>query len=252
MKVLYFLKGLLSIFPLLFFLLVASYILFKYKKIRSARFTLGFAILIFLITSTGYLPGYFANRLETKYPVYHLPQGQDTTRTFILVLGSGYTLDKRLPANSQLGNAALARLVEGIRVHKMLPQSIIITSGYAPDGNETQAQVTKRAALLLGIDAGNVATLDNPKTTQDEAAELKRIFGINLKLIIVTDAIHMPRAMQIFSQAGYNPTAAPTNFKMTVDAYTGSMKFIPSFGNIGLMNYVIHEWLGSLKASLQK
>ncbi len=112
--------------------------------------------------------------------------------------------------------------------------------------------MTKRAAILLGVDANNIATLDNPRTTQEEAAELRRFYSASSKLVIVTDAIHMPRAIQVFSKAGYKPVAAPTNFKMTVDAYTGSLKFLPSFGNVGLMNYVIHEWLGSLKASLEK
>lgn len=202
-----------------------------------------------IVSFTGYVPGYLADRLERKFPVYQRSVGiQDSTATLILVLGSGYTLDKRLPANSQLGNTALSRLVEGIRVHKLIPNSKIVTSGYAPDGNETQAQVTKRAALLLGIDANKITTLDKPTNTQEEAVELIKMYPTSTPLVIVTDAIHMPRAMQIFIKAGYKPIAAPTNYKITEDAYTGSLKFVPSFSNAGLMNYVIHEWLGSLKA----
>lgn len=249
MKVLYFLKGLLSVLPILAFLFILAFLLRKYKKKLASQIVLIIAIVFMIISFTGYVPGYLADRLERKYPVFSERTGHsDSTETVILVLGSGYTLDSRLPANSQLGNSALARLVEGIRVHRMSPNSMIVTSGYAPDGNETQAKVTKRAALLLGIDEGKIATLDNPTTTQEEAIELRKFYDTSTRLVVVTDAIHMPRAMQIFTKAGYKATAAPTNYKMTVDAYTGSLKFVPSFGNVGLMNYVIHEWLGSLKA----
>lgn len=252
MKVLYFLKGLLSVLPILAFIIALAIILYRYKKYIASRIVTGIAILFFLISFTGYVPGYLADRLERKYNVFTGINGgiADSASTIILVLGSGYTLDPRLPANSQLGNTALARLVEGIRVHRMIPNSFIVSSGYAPDGKETQAQVTKRAAILLGIDADKVVTLDKPKTTQEEATELGKFFATSSKLVIVTDAIHMPRAMQIFTKAGYKPTPAPTNYKITVDAYTGSVKFLPSFGNVGLMNYVIHEWLGSIRARM--
>ena len=249
MKVLYFLKGLLSVIPILAFLFGLSFLLNRYKKRLASRIALIIAIVFMIVSFTGYLPGHLADSLERKYKVYQVQTNvPDSSRSIILVLGSGYTLDSRLPPNSQLGNTALARLVEGIRVHKLNPNSLIVASGYSPNGKETQAQVTKRAAILLGIDAANVATLDKPTTTQEEAIELRKFYDTTSRLIIVTDAIHMPRAMQIFTNAGYIPTPAPTNYKMTVDAYTGSPKFLPSFSNVGLMNYVIHEWLGSLKA----
>lgn len=49
---------------------------------------------------------------------------------------------------------------------------------------------------------------------------------------------------------GFDPIAAPTNYKVNDGPDEYGMKWWPSFDNISLMNYVIHEWLGNLKASI--
>jgi uncharacterized SAM-binding protein YcdF (DUF218 family) len=133
----------------------------------------------------------------------------------------------------------------------MIKNSTIICSGYSSLGLETQAQVTKRAAIALGVNAGEVETLNLPSTTQEEANELSARYSKKSHLIVVTDAIHMPRAIKLFTAQGFNPIAAPTNYKITEGPIQDDIKWFPSFERIGLMNYVIHEYLGNLKATLQ-
>ena len=72
----------------------------------------------------------------------------DSQKVLIHVLGSGYVLDKRFPANAQIGWCALGRLAEAIRIRRSLKNSVIICAGYSPLGLETLAQVTKKAVLL--------------------------------------------------------------------------------------------------------
>jgi len=201
-----------------------------------------------LLCATEYLPQYLASRLERRYLPIQLPlDSEDTSKVLIHVLGSGYTLDKRLPANAQIGLPALGRLAEGIRVHRAIKNSVIICSGNSSLGLETQAQVTKRAAIVLGVNADELETLNNASTTQEEAKELGTAFEKNIKLIIVTDAMHMSRAIKLFKMEGFKPLAAPTNFKVHEGPLQERMKWWPSFSNISLMNYVIHEYLGSIK-----
>ena len=117
---------------------------------------------------------------------------------------------------------------------------------------ETQAQVTKRAAIVLGVDSNQLVTLNEPGTTKEEAEQLGKNFNKTSQLVLVTDAIHMPRAMKLFRQEGFNPIAAPTNYKVHEGPKQPEIKWWPSMGNIELMNYVIHEYLGNLKASVFK
>ena len=246
----YELKGQFTVMNLLAILLIAAFIFSRYKKRIIARFLLSISILILLLCSTPWLPNYLADKSERKYLPYLYPNNfNDTEKVLIHVLGSGYTLDKRLPANAQIGQCALGRLAEGIRIHRLIKNSIIICSGYSPLGLETQAQVTKRAAIILGVETNKLETLNTPSTTQEEAKELSKLYNNKSRLIIVTDAMHMPRAIKLFKAVGFNPIAAPTNYKINEGPSQNSLKWWPSFENISLMNIVIHEFMGNLKAS---
>jgi uncharacterized SAM-binding protein YcdF (DUF218 family) len=249
---LYALKGQFTVLNLLILLLVLAFIFNKYKKRRAAIGLVCGAALLFLVCSTAYLPNYLAGNLEGKYLPYKpaIPFN-DSERVLIHVLGSGYVLDQRLPPNAQIGWCALGRLAEAIRVHRMIKNSTIICSGYSSLGLETQAQVTRRAAIALGVDSGQVETLNLPSTTQEEASELAAHYSKKSHLIVVTDAIHMPRAIKLFTAQGFNPVAAPTNYKINEGPIQDDIKWFPSFERMGLMNYVIHEYLGNLKAALQ-
>jgi len=248
---LYNLKGQATVLNGLIILLILAFVFNRYQKRKVALSLLSISILIFLLCSTSWLPNYLADKLERKYSPFNLPINNiDTGKVLIHVLGSGYTLDKRLPANAQIGRVALGRLAEGIRIHRSIKNSVIICSGYSSLGLETQAQVTKRAAIVLGVDADKLETLNTPSTTQEEAKELGRRYDKTSKLIIVTDAIHMPRAIKLFKAEGFNPIAAPTNYKVNEGPEEEGMKWWPSVDNISLMNYVIHEYLGALKATI--
>ena len=248
---LYNLKGQFTVLNLLALLLIIAVVFKWYKKRKSYLFLLSVAIVLFLLCSTAYLPEYLGGKLEKTYPPF-TRQGNfaDSEKVLIHVLGSGYTLDKRLPPNAQIGLCALGRLAEGIRIHRLIKNSVIICSGYSSIGLETQAQVTKRAAIVLGVEPEKLVTLNLPGTTSQEASELARLYSKKSALIIVTDAIHMPRAIRLFKTAGFNPIAAPTNYKINEGPLQDEMKWWPSFDRIALMNYIIHEWLGGLKASL--
>lgn len=248
---LYNLKGQVTLLNGLIALLILAYIFSRYKKKKWALSILSITVLFFLLFSTAYLPNYLAAKLESKYLPIHLPnKNLDTGKVYIHVLGSGYVLDKRLPANAQMGWCGLGRLAEAIRIHRSIKNSVIVCSGYSSLGLETQAQVTKRAAIVLGVDSTQLVTLNKPSTTQEEARELRKQYGKNITLVIVTDALHMPRAMKMFTDEGFNPIAAPTNYKVNLGPSQDEIKWWPSFDNIGLMNYVMHEWLGELKAGI--
>jgi uncharacterized SAM-binding protein YcdF (DUF218 family) len=250
---LYNLKGQATIMNGLVLLIIVAFLLLRYKRKRLAIYFFCLSAIVFLISSTSYLPHYIADKMERKFVPFRIPSSfSDTEKVLIHVLGSGYTLDKRLPANAQIGLVALGRLAEAIRIHRAFKNSAIVCSGYSALGLETQAQVTRRAAIVLGVDSNNLITLNKPSTTSEEAVELGLRFPTSQKLVLVTDALHMNRAMKSFRGVGFTPIAAPTNFKVNEGPDQYGMKWFPSLDNIGLMNYVIHEWLGNLKASIFK
>ena len=223
---------------------------FSVKKART-KVMLTVAFLILMISSTAFVPNLAANIMENKYAGNDIENMLETGKpVHILVLGGGHTFDKRLPANSQLSENALGRLSEGIRIHRMLPGSKLITSGAGLEGQLTQAEILRNAAILLGVDSASVRMQTQPFNTWTEAGEYKKNFGNSAQLILVTSALHMPRSVYLFKKAGLNPMAAPTNFRVKKSDNINRWFWVPSSGNIAKTEAVVHELLGLLWARL--
>jgi len=167
-------------------------------------------------------------------------------------LGGGHTDDKDLSSNNQLSLQALSRLVEGIRIHRMIPESRIILSGYSGKSEIAQAIVLYRTALILGIDSSSMALQPFPSNTQQEAEEYVKNFGTTKNLILVTTATHMPRAILLFSKAGILPIAAPAGFIQKYGSNKSKKELIPYSGNISKLEVALHEYLGIIWAHLKR
>tara|TARA_R110000823_G_scaffold91159_31_gene201025 strand:+ start:2395 stop:2760 length:366 start_codon:yes stop_codon:yes gene_type:complete len=82
----------------------------------------------FLLCSTSYLPKIAINSVERKFTPIKLSK-IDTSKTYyIYVLGSGVTLDPRLPASMKLTCTSQVRLVERIRICNYLDHVTLVTS----------------------------------------------------------------------------------------------------------------------------
>jgi uncharacterized SAM-binding protein YcdF (DUF218 family) len=139
-------------------------------------------------------------------------------------------------------------MLEALRVYRLIDSGIIVASGGTlHPGRATQAEVVRTAAMEMGVPANNIIRLDQPLTTAEEAEALKSMKGNGINLIVVTDAIHMPRAMKIFEKLGFHPIAAPTNFYTAIQISDFRMRWWPSLENLHLMDVVLHEFLGELK-----
>ena len=221
----------------------------RFKKSRLAKKLVIAAGIVFILCSTGYLPPFLAKQLENKYSSLNASTlKQVHGKIYIHLLGSGYGADVRLPATAQLGTTAQVRLIEAIRIYRQLDSSILVCSGSSVAETVPQSQVARKAAILLGVDSTRIITLDTPSTTQEEARALAEKVEKNVAIIIVTDALHMPRAIKLFLQQGFHTVAAPTNFKVLQTSNELSLKWWPSLGNISLMDMVLHEYLGNLKS----
>jgi uncharacterized SAM-binding protein YcdF (DUF218 family) len=197
------------------------------------------------------MPQYLISKLEDDFPGIDHDALDKKDSIDILVLGGGHSITPSLPATAQLTNTALARLVEAVRLSRFFPCSIIITSGYSASGRVTQAEMLHSAALELGVPAERLEISANPRNTREEVDEYVRNYKKqNRKLIVVTSACHMRRALLYFNEAGMSPVAAPTAFFIKDDALKSELDFLPSAGKIQMMNFALHEYLGILEYKL--
>jgi uncharacterized SAM-binding protein YcdF (DUF218 family) len=236
---------------ILYFLLLIGLVLYMLKRKRTGKIFFTIAVLWFVIITTPFLPKCMIKSLESKYhQISDSTLANISDSCDIIVLGGGHTDDKSLTPNNQLSLQALSRLVEGIRIHRVIKGSRLILSGYIGSSELPQALVLYRTALILGIDSSSMAIQTEPSNTKQEADEYVKNFGTKNNLILVTSASHMPRAIYLFRKAGIKPIASPTNYILKYGSNKYSLDWIPYSGNIGIMEEALHEYIGTLWAHL--
>ena len=245
------LKGQVNSLNLIILVSALAYLFYITHRRRVAAGLAVLALALFILFSTNYLPGYLTTRMESQYQAFdsgsYPPTGD---RIFIHVLGGGYNLDPTLPAQAQLSLVTLGRLAEGIRIHNLFKGSALVVSGNIASGDESLASVIRKAAISLGVDSLGIEMLEEPATTREEARIFAKRFGSRANVIVVTDAVHMPRAMKFFEEEGIRAYAAPTYFLIKKDDNPFDLKWMPSADNFLLMDRLWREYFGTVKAFL--
>lgn len=240
-------KFLIDPFNILWFLVVIGLVCQLMKKKRAAKTLFIGAGVWFLIVSTPLIPIKLLDSLERQYEPVFVEQPGDTAASYhIVVLGKGHGFDDRLPANSLLSTIALGRLAEGIRLHNQLPNSTLILSGYSASGRTSQAEMLRNTALLLGVDQEKTRMQTEPGNTLEEAKYYAENYSGSERVILVTSAVHMPRAVMLFERAGIEVLPSPANYRLK-----GSWRNVwfrwPSMGSIENMRAAIFEYAALLK-----
>src|SRR4051812_42621916 len=129
----FFVHFLIKPFTLFWILLLVGFLFHYRRKQKTANKFYRAGIILLIIFSMGPVPSLLVYSLESKYPSYHYvgPDILRWQRVNIMVLGGGHTSDTALPANDQLSQTALGRLIEGIRLYRQIPGSTLIVSGWA-------------------------------------------------------------------------------------------------------------------------
>ena len=223
-----------------------SVLLFLIKKYRDALRSFLVAMIFFVLVSTPFIPDLLVSHLENQYDPLIYSELDTSSHYNILVLGAGFSYDKDLSAKNQLNLNTLGRLTEGILIFSQLPNSTLVVSGPKSCTTVSQAEVACRAAVSLGVKPGNIITLDETFHTLSEAIAYRNLNRGRDKLILVTNATHMPRAMFLFQRSGLHPIPAPTNFIRKGDKGKSLLSYLPDLRNINIMDRTVHEYAGFL------
>ncbi|MGX9418342.1 envelope biogenesis factor ElyC [Vibrio sp. RC27] len=228
-------------------------IMFTTKRRTGCWFVLFSFTIIFLaafqpVSSRLLLP------LERQYSAFLPIEGHID---YVMVLGSGHVVDDDLPPTSELSRAGLMRLTEGIRIMRMYPGSKLILSGYNAETEVSHARMLAKVALALGVVKSDIVLLEAAKNTHEEAFQAAR-FIEEKKLVVVTSASHMRRAIVEFHSARVFPIPAPTNFLAQRDIKQAWEKYLPRaryleqterywYETLGLLWHYVNQWIESEK-----
>ena len=126
----------------------------------------------------------------------------------IIVLAAG------VPDGPMLNDESLRRAIHGIELYKKGFAPLLVLSGSSdsegPD--ESEAAIRKAMAVALGVPPNRITTIVDVSTTRDEA---QKTAGIIVPgggtILLVTNSLHMRRAMGVFERAGLKVLPAPSD-----------------------------------------
>lgn len=169
--------------------------------------------------------------------------------TAIVVLGSG-----SFTARDWIGNrfsivdpSAATRVLEAVRVFKLVDQAWVISSGGVvdPDDSDEPTGLTMRNALVqLGVPETRIVVETKSRNTHDEAvivAPLLASMGIR-QIVLVTSDIHMRRSLGAFKALGVDAVPAIARPPDTQLSWFGWV--LPSGLGLYEGSQVAHEALG--------
>ena len=231
-------------------ILIAGLILTWFtRKQKSSRRLITIGVALLLLFSYAVVPDFLLGLLEKQYsPLLSIRQAEKIK--WVVVLGGGITSDPRLPSTGQVSNASMARLAEGIRIYKMCPGSKLLFSGGSVFDPKPEALVMAEIALDMGVAKGDILLDTVSKDTKGQAMTVSEITGSDT-FVLVTSALHMPRAMSLFRAQGKEPIPAPTDFMVKDTQGFHPRSFFPNAYGLVKMERSVHEILGIVWAKIR-
>lgn len=186
--------------------------------------------------------------LEGQYPVLSDPPDAE----WIVVLGGGSRDIAEWPAANRLTRSSLYRLAEGVRLARQLPDARLVTSGGVSVNGETVAELMAQVARDWGIEPERIVVQAEPWNTATEARAMAERLEPEDRVILVTSAFHMRRAVALFEGQGVDVVPAPTgHYAEPEPSYAHVGELLPSARQVEFAERVFWERLGLAWAALR-
>jgi uncharacterized SAM-binding protein YcdF (DUF218 family) len=225
------------------------------RKERLRKGILVGALLILWIGGNRWVAVSLTRSLEWRY----LPPDVTPTAEVIVVLGGG-THSAQYPRSLvELNGAGDRVLYAGWLYHQGAAPNLLLTGGYIEWISQRDSPAHDMAAVLtlLGVPGEAVWLEPESQNTYENALYTRRILeekGIN-EIILVTSALHMPRAVALFEHQGFDVIPAPTDFSVTEASWerlwepslnSQIFNLLPGIGNLEKTTVVMKEYIGML------
>lgn len=240
--------------PLVFSLglvLLGFLLLLILRKKRYGRVLIVAGFLLIMSLSLCPVADFLLRPLEEQYQPLKITQTNKANIDikkikWIVVLAGGQNNDLNLPVSSRLSDDSLSRMVEGVRLSRLLPNSKLLVSGGGAFSNFSEARTMRLFALEMGVKASSIVMEGESRDTAHQALLIKKIMGESMRepIILVTSASHMPRSMALFKKQGFNPVAAPAGFLVKNNMEKNFFHYLPSEQNFYKSHRAVYEYLG--------
>jgi uncharacterized SAM-binding protein YcdF (DUF218 family) len=216
------------------------------------RWAFGVALIgggLLLAQSLPPVAGLLIDPLEQRAgPAMTDPQGARA----IVILGSGLNIDAEEYGGDTVTDRSLIRLRYGATLAARHGLPVLVSGGRPPNASRSEAEVigdVLEREFKIPVRWRESASKD----TADNAvlsAQILRQAGIR-RIVLVTQAFHMPRARRLFEAAGLEVVPAPTELANPRARPLSLFDWLPQARALHTSYYALHEWLGLAWLDLQ-
>ena len=167
-------------------------------------------------------------------------------QTVIVVLGGGITPGAIEYIDYEtLASASLRRSVYAAQLSEQTGLRLAVSGGN-PSGGALGEAVLMKNLIERSLKSSVAFVEDQSSDTRQNAIFMARTLAQHKirTVVLVTDVLHMPRAVHAFQAAGLAVVPAPMYFQAS--APLNITDFLPSVGGLEISRYVLHELIGEL------
>jgi len=236
------------IYPLSLFIwlaiLAGAAIWFERKRLAVAM--LSAAIVVLWIVSTPAFSNYFRAGLERTY----LPTAvsESPTANAIVILGGAVSGPVYPRIDVDLNDGA-DRVLHAARLYRAGKATFIIATGgniLWLGGSGPEAPAISTLLQEWGVPEHAILLESDSVNTRENAINTKRILDEREldMVLLVTSALHMPRALAAFRAAGVKAAPSPTDYEVVDRQGVTILDFLPDAGALEGTTRAMKEYLG--------
>jgi uncharacterized SAM-binding protein YcdF (DUF218 family) len=182
-------------------------------RVTMARITACSALALLYGLSAGRISDNLVGMLEQVYPPYHAEAGQSYDA--IVVLDSDFLPMGGMRPVAELSYESLQRTLCGAGAYSQgLSKKLVLSGG--PGDTVEMAEL----ALRLDVPEHAIVLEGGGRNTYESAKEVRKLLGPQTKILLVTSAIHIPRAVRLFQKQGLKITPYPCGYQTAVELGT--------------------------------
>jgi uncharacterized SAM-binding protein YcdF (DUF218 family) len=164
----------------------------------------------------------------------------------IVVLAGGTSKEPSGDADyATLTEASLRRLFAAVDLQRKQPDAQLVISGGAAKYTIAESTLMGRLAEQLGVPAASMRLETESRSTWQNAQFVAALQpAVERRIWLVTSALHMPRSVYAFEQAGFEVCAASTDSRYARS--NGFGYFLPSTSALLKADAALHEIVGEI------
>jgi uncharacterized SAM-binding protein YcdF (DUF218 family) len=232
---------------------VFGFLLIALRFRRTGLWLIAAGLVVLWVGATPVAARLLAGRVEAAYPP---AAAEDSPSADVIILLAGLLEQPVPPRAAPDFNSAADRAVHAARLFRAGRAPAVLIAG---DAAPFRASVVSEAALLAdvlaewGVPRERIRLEEESLNTAESAANVAALWPETgwRSALLVTSALHMPRAMEEFRGAGLPVTAAPADIASAGPLVQSWLDFLPQASALALTSEAMREIIGGAAARLR-